>query len=140
MYLLVDTWESWKDICTTVHTIDLREGAWWLGSRTWRGKRLSVYSTPWTVASRAPLSMGFSRQGYCRGLPEVKGILMLFEWFISPDVMLTLQDLLLNTNGCISRVKNTIFETIVFIHLQPHLSCLSPDHRLHAGLLTLKVL
>ena len=74
------------------------------------------------------------------GLFEVKGILMLFEWFISPDVMLTLQDLLLNTNGCISRVKNTIFETIVFIHLQPHLSCLSPDHRLHAGLLTLKVL
>ena len=74
------------------------------------------------------------------GLFEVKGILMLFEWFISPGVMLTLQDLLLNTNGCISRVKNTIFETIVFIHLQPHLSCLSPYHRLHVGLLTLKVL
>ena len=25
--------------------------------------------TPWTVACRAPLSMGFSRQEYCSGLP-----------------------------------------------------------------------
>ena len=25
--------------------------------------------TPWTVARQAPLSMGFSRQEYCRGLP-----------------------------------------------------------------------
>ena len=25
--------------------------------------------TPWTVARQAPLSMGFSRQGYCSGLP-----------------------------------------------------------------------
>ena len=29
--------------------------------------RLSV--TPWTVAHQAPLSMGFSRQEYCSGLP-----------------------------------------------------------------------
>lgn len=40
MHLLVDTWEFWKDICTTVHTVDFREGAWWLGSRSQRGKRL----------------------------------------------------------------------------------------------------
>ena len=25
--------------------------------------------TPWTVAHQAPLSMGFSRQEYCSGLP-----------------------------------------------------------------------
>jgi len=25
--------------------------------------------TPWTVALQAPLSMGFSRQEYCSGLP-----------------------------------------------------------------------
>ena len=25
--------------------------------------------TPWTVAHQAPLSMGFSRQDYCNGLP-----------------------------------------------------------------------
>ena len=26
-------------------------------------------ATPWTVASQAPLSMGFSRQEFCNGLP-----------------------------------------------------------------------
>ena len=28
-----------------------------------------VFATPWTVAHQAPLSMGFSRQGYWSGLP-----------------------------------------------------------------------
>ena len=28
-----------------------------------------VFATPWTVAHQAPLSMGFSRQKYWRGLP-----------------------------------------------------------------------
>ena len=27
------------------------------------------FMTPWTVAHQAPLSMGFSRQGYWSGLP-----------------------------------------------------------------------
>ena len=27
------------------------------------------FTTPWTVARQAPLSMGLSRQGYWRGLP-----------------------------------------------------------------------
>ena len=27
------------------------------------------FATPWTVARQAPLSMGFSRQEYCSGLP-----------------------------------------------------------------------
>ena len=32
-------------------------------SRAW------LFATPWTVAHQAPLSMGFSRQGYLSGLP-----------------------------------------------------------------------
>ena len=28
-----------------------------------------ILVTPWTVAHRAPLSVGFSRQDYCSGLP-----------------------------------------------------------------------
>ena len=28
-----------------------------------------LFSTPWTVALQAPLSLGFSRQGYWSGLP-----------------------------------------------------------------------
>ena len=31
--------------------------------------RLWLSATPWTVACQAPLSMGFSRQEYCSGLP-----------------------------------------------------------------------
>ena len=30
---------------------------------------LSDFATPWTVACQVPLSMGFSRQKYWRGLP-----------------------------------------------------------------------
>ena len=28
-----------------------------------------LFATPWTIAHQAPLSMGFSRQEYCSGLP-----------------------------------------------------------------------
>ena len=28
-----------------------------------------LFATPWTLADQAPLSMGFSRQGYWSGLP-----------------------------------------------------------------------
>ena len=31
--------------------------------------RVLLFATPWTVASQAPLSMGFSRQEYWSGLP-----------------------------------------------------------------------
>ena len=31
--------------------------------------RVLLFATPWTVAYQAPLSMGFSRQGYWSGLP-----------------------------------------------------------------------
>ena len=30
---------------------------------------VQLFATPWTVARQAPLSMGFSRQGYWSGLP-----------------------------------------------------------------------
>ena len=30
---------------------------------------VQLVATPWTVAHQAPLSMGFSRQEYCSGLP-----------------------------------------------------------------------
>ena len=32
-------------------------------------KKITLFATPWTVACKAPLSMGFSRQGYWSGLP-----------------------------------------------------------------------
>ena len=34
-----------------------------------RFSRVQLFETPWTVALQAPLSMGFSRQEYCCGLP-----------------------------------------------------------------------
>ena len=32
--------------------------------------QLCLFAAPWTIARQAPLSMGFSRQGYLRGLPH----------------------------------------------------------------------
>ena len=34
-----------------------------------RFSHVRLFVTPWTVVCQAPLSMGFSRQGYWRGLP-----------------------------------------------------------------------
>ena len=34
-----------------------------------RFSRIRLFATPWIVAHQAPLSMGFSRQGYWSGLP-----------------------------------------------------------------------
>ena len=34
-----------------------------------RFTRVRRFATPWTIACRAPLSMGFSRQEYWSGLP-----------------------------------------------------------------------
>ena len=31
--------------------------------------QILLFVTPWTVTDQAPLSMGFSQQEYCRGLP-----------------------------------------------------------------------
>ena len=45
-------------------------------SNAWKWKvkvkslsRVWVFATPWTAAYQAPLSMGFSRQEYCSGVP-----------------------------------------------------------------------
>ena len=35
----------------------------------WSKSCLTLFATQWTVALQAPLSMGFSRQEYCSGLP-----------------------------------------------------------------------
>jgi len=35
----------------------------------WSLSHVQLFATPWTVAHQAPLSMGFSRQGYWSGLP-----------------------------------------------------------------------
>ena len=37
--------------------------------RCWSFSRVRLFATPWTVAFKAPLSMGFSRQEYWSGLP-----------------------------------------------------------------------
>ena len=37
--------------------------------------RVRLFVTPWTVACQAPLSMGFSRQKYWRGLPFCHSLL-----------------------------------------------------------------
>ena len=43
----------------------IKKGWWWdLASRS-----CLILATPWTVACQVPLSMGFSRQEYWRGLP-----------------------------------------------------------------------
>ena len=39
-----------------------------------------LFVTPWTVAYQAPLSMGFSRQEYWRGLPFPSPTLSQFAW------------------------------------------------------------
>ena len=36
---------------------------------TWLLSCVQLFATPWTIACQAPLSMGFSRQEYCSGLP-----------------------------------------------------------------------
>ena len=33
--------------------------------------RVQLFATPWTVAHQAPPSMGFSRQEYWSGLPQI---------------------------------------------------------------------
>ena len=42
---------------------------WRLSTPLWTRSVVSDSATPWTVARQAPLSMGFSRQDYCSGLP-----------------------------------------------------------------------
>ena len=48
--------------------LQLPQSLWWVGGR-WVTKLYLTLTTPWTVACKAPLSMGFSRQEYWSGLP-----------------------------------------------------------------------
>ena len=43
--------------------------AWKLKVKVKSLSHVRLLATPWTVAYKAPLSMGFSRQEYCSGLP-----------------------------------------------------------------------
>ena len=53
----------------TIHLKNLRSySALWCGGGLFT-QRCSTLATPWTVALQTPLSMGFSRQEYCRVLP-----------------------------------------------------------------------
>ena len=43
--------------------------------------RVQLFATPWTIASQAPLSMEFSRQECCSGLPfPLQGICLIQGW------------------------------------------------------------
>ena len=59
-------------------------------SNAWKWKmkvkslsRVRLLVTPWTAAHQAPLSMGFSRQAYCSGvpLPSPISILVSVKWY-----------------------------------------------------------
>jgi len=59
-------------------------------SNAWKWKmkvkslsRVRLLATPWTAAHQAPLSMGFSRQVYCSGvpLPSLISILVSVKWY-----------------------------------------------------------
>ena len=44
----------------------------WIKDLAYLGKKTQIWAicvTPWTVAHQVPLSMGFTRQEYCSGLP-----------------------------------------------------------------------
>ena len=41
----------------------------WSESEVKSLSRVRLFATPWTAAQQAPLSVGFSRQGYWSGLP-----------------------------------------------------------------------
>ena len=58
-------------------------------SNAWKWKmkvkllsRVWLFATPWTAAYQAPLSMGFSRQEYCSGvpLPSPDQMVILFKY------------------------------------------------------------
>ena len=55
-----------------------------------------LFLTPWTVAYQAPLSLGFSRQGYWSGLPFPSPDLV--PWFkVTPDLRLNRNASVINT-------------------------------------------
>ena len=61
--LKIETWKSSTLLCHFPHHICLCVCVCQLLSR------LQLFATPWTIAHQAPLSIGFSRQGYWLPLP-----------------------------------------------------------------------
>ena len=79
--LLCDVWDPWvEDVKPKGSAITLLSGGWccWLKQRITNRyqnyivcilSHIWLFSTLWTVALQAPLSMGFSRQKYWSGFP-----------------------------------------------------------------------
>ena len=78
---------------------------------------IGLFVTPWTVAYHTPLSMGFSRQEYCSGLP--------FTAFLNPIWILQSHSFLYGSN-CWREFVNTnyVLEHILILDTQ-QLSCFS---------------
>ena len=74
-----------------------------------RFSRVRLFATPWTAAHQAPLSVGFGRQEYSRGLPlpslpintnltkSLSNLYMLIESTTEVPVLIT--DFILNTHS-----------------------------------------
>ena len=59
-------WSKLDNNATHCFHIQDKDGRWWW----WlSAKSCPTLATPWTVAHQAPLSIGFSREEYWRGLP-----------------------------------------------------------------------
>ena len=59
-------------VCVCVYQIFLKVAKGWRETKIWIGAVLipvQLFSTPWTVAPQAPLSMKFPMQEYWNGLP-----------------------------------------------------------------------
>ena len=75
--------------------------------------RVRLFSTPWTAAYKAPLSVGFSRQEYWSGLPFPSPILKE----ISPKYSLEelMMKLKLQYFGHLMRRTNSLEETLMLV-------------------------
>ena len=62
-------WLVWREKLTLKGYLSGTCGHTWYLCVLSRFSRVWLFVTPWTVARQAPLSMGFSRQDYCSGLP-----------------------------------------------------------------------
>ena len=60
-------WRVWRAILLVIQTLPT-VGGWSSLTKVKLLSRVQLFGIPWTVAYQAPLSMGFSRQGYWSGL------------------------------------------------------------------------
>ena len=67
-------WRGYGEMRTLLHrcwNVNWEQPLWrQCGCMLSHFSRVQLFSTPWTVAYQAPLSMGFSRQEYWSGLPS----------------------------------------------------------------------